>query len=982
MSFAHVISKKSIFSKPSYKVILVGLIFITFILCWLGIVVFQRFSIQTELGVQNQFQNVALIKKEQLESFIRERFGDSEILSLRRAIWQSLEAKSNRIISSELRKQLDNTLLETKSAYGYRRIVVLDTSLRPRNEDSKGELAPIVRTTLKSIFITGKPQLVDIYLSNDGQAMFGVAHPVFSKGNPNLGIIGAVYLEMTVEESLYPIISKWANQGPTAEAILARRENNDVVYLTPLLKEPDAGALRVRRSLQNTELSAAMVLNSNQQIPLSGEDYHGAHVLGASIPIKFSNWYLIVKADQMEALKPIRLFGLALLSVMSLLLTFLLIGARLIWRIQKLSYADAEKQLSSRYRAATQASMDAYVAFDNAGKIIDVNDAMVKLTGFSRDELLSRSIRDINSALSTDEIAQEINKIRLNRGSRLKSKWRGKNGALLDVDISSVYLPDSGFETFHSYVRDIGPEIQARHRIEHLNNLYLFLSHANAAIFNAHNADQIFQAVSEGALRDGKFILSWVGILDEEAALVNPMFAYGDAAEYVKKITITIDPSLSTSRGPTRRCMVENKAIYTNDFQNDEMTFPWHDIGERFNINSSVAIPINVDGKAIAALTFYSSEKEYFDHEFLGVLEEVARNVSLALKAISAKQQSEMAEIAQAVSEIRFQQIFEASPIPMQIFSRAARKITAINRAYQNAFGYQLSDIEDEETWFEKAYPDLQLKEQMKYLWEFDLQRIEGIEPRDAVISREIALRCNNGDERIVRGYMSAAGDNIIVQWQDLTEKIHNEAKISKYVKRLEETMEGTLRAVAKMVDIRDPYTAGHEMCVGVIAADIAREMGWSEEQCNNLRLIGLVHDIGKIGVPAELLSKPTRLTPLEYEMIQEHAEKGYEILKDVEFPLPIAEIIREHHERMDGSGYPHGLKGQQILPEARILAVADVLESMASHRPYRPALGIDVAIREIEGHRGTWFDTSVVDALLRLVRERDYQLPDCRNHH
>lgn len=177
-------------------------------------------------------------------------------------------------------------------------------------------------------------------------------------------------------------------------------------------------------------------------------------------------------------------------------------------------------------------------------------------------------------------------------------------------------------------------------------------------------------------------------------------------------------------------------------------------------------------------------------------------------------------------------------------------------------------------------------------------------------------------------------------------------------------------------MEAHDPYTAGHEFRVGLIAADIAREMGWGEEKCNTLNLIGLVHDIGKMSIPSEILSKPGVLSAIEFQLVKTHAEHGYEILKDVEFPLPIAEIIREHHERMDGSGYPRGLKGEGIRLEARILAVADVLEAMASHRPYRASLGIDAAISEIETHRGDQFDPDVVDALLRLFREKSYQLP------
>ncbi|HKB59799.1 MAG TPA: HD domain-containing phosphohydrolase [Gallionellaceae bacterium] len=216
----------------------------------------------------------------------------------------------------------------------------------------------------------------------------------------------------------------------------------------------------------------------------------------------------------------------------------------------------------------------------------------------------------------------------------------------------------------------------------------------------------------------------------------------------------------------------------------------------------------------------------------------------------------------------------------------------------------------------------------------------------------------------------------VFVLAADITERRRSEEQLADYVRQLEKAMEGTLLAVSNMVEHRDPYTAGHERRVGIIAADIAREMGWAERKCKELEMIGLVHDIGKIAVPVEILTKPGRLTAVEYDLVKEHAERGYQILKDVQFPLPIADIIRQHHERIDGSGYPQGLKGEEILPEARILAVADVVESMASFRPYRPALGVETALVEIESHRGTRYDTAVADALLKMIREKGYRLP------
>lgn len=215
-----------------------------------------------------------------------------------------------------------------------------------------------------------------------------------------------------------------------------------------------------------------------------------------------------------------------------------------------------------------------------------------------------------------------------------------------------------------------------------------------------------------------------------------------------------------------------------------------------------------------------------------------------------------------------------------------------------------------------------------------------------------------------------------IVMAQDITEQKQAQDQIAHQLEHMETIMYGTLQAVSTMVELRDPYTAGHERRVGLIASAIAKEMGWDEKRCLQMEEIGLVHDIGKIAIPSEILTKPSRLTYLEMEMMKGHAQAGYDILKDIPFNIPIAEIIGQHHERMDGTGYPKGLKGDEIHPEARILTVADVIESMASHRPYRAALGIDVALSEILRGRGTIYDPEVCDAAVRLIKEKGYVLP------
>jgi PAS domain S-box-containing protein len=198
---------------------------------------------------------------------------------------------------------------------------------------------------------------------------------------------------------------------------------------------------------------------------------------------------------------------------------------------------------------------------------------------------------------------------------------------------------------------------------------------------------------------------------------------------------------------------------------------------------------------------------------------------------------------------------------------------------------------------------------------------------------------------------------------------------------QLRRTFEGTIHVLVSAIEMRDPYTAGHQRRVTQLVCAIAKEMGLSDERIEGLRMAGLIHDIGKISVPAEVLSKPGPLSDLEYGLIQAHTQVGYDVLNGtIEFPWPVAQIVLQHHERMDGSGYPQGLSGEEILLEARILAVADVVEAMASHRPYRSALGIEKALEEISQNRGILYDPEVVDACLKLFTEKGFRFEDERS--
>lgn len=249
---------------------------------------------------------------------------------------------------------------------------------------------------------------------------------------------------------------------------------------------------------------------------------------------------------------------------------------------------------------------------------------------------------------------------------------------------------------------------------------------------------------------------------------------------------------------------------------------------------------------------------------------------------------------------------------------------------------------------------------------------------REVPSSYEFRIISKDGEERVVEAnsiYIGKDGNSKEIGiLRDITERKQAEEERKKSFERLRRALEQTVSALASAVEMRDPYTAGHQKRVTELACAIAEEMGLSKDQIEGLHMAGIIHDVGKMIVPGEILSKPGRLTEIDFSMIKTHPKVGYDILKTVEFPYPVAQIVLQHHERMDGSGYPAGLKGKEILLEARILAVADVIEAISSHRPYRAPLGINKALKEISKNKGILYDPEAVDACLKLLKEKGFK--------
>jgi PAS domain S-box-containing protein len=328
-------------------------------------------------------------------------------------------------------------------------------------------------------------------------------------------------------------------------------------------------------------------------------------------------------------------------------------------------------------------------------------------------------------------------------------------------------------------------------------------------------------------------------------------------------------------------------------------------------------------------------------------------------------------------SEEKYRLLAENSADIVWILDFKKQKFTYFNPSVESIRGY--TPEEAMELPLDKTLTSDSYKRAMDILKEALAGAPRGLNDPKRIPAFEFQEFCKDGSlidtETRMRFILNERGKPVGVQGitRDVTERKRAEQSLLKTTERLRRSLAGTVQAISAAVEVKDPYTSGHQKRTADLARAIAVEMGFSADRTEFVRIATTIHDIGKIAVPAEILSKPTKLREIEFGLIRVHPQAGYDILKDIEFPWPVADVILQHHERMDGSGYPQGLKGEDILLEARIVSVADVMEAIASHRPYRAALGIDVALAEISQHRGILYDPEVTDACLKLFYEKGY---------
>jgi PAS domain S-box-containing protein len=383
-------------------------------------------------------------------------------------------------------------------------------------------------------------------------------------------------------------------------------------------------------------------------------------------------------------------------------------------------------------------------------------------------------------------------------------------------------------------------------------------------------------------------------------------------------------------------------------------------LATEYRDTAGIAAPLRHEGRTYGVLIAALSAELAADAEEISLFAEAAGDLAFALHGIVVEQARQQAGKAVRDSEARYRALFQGTADGILIADLESRMFRYANPAVCRLLGYSEAELQT------MGVADIHPKADLPaVLAEFEAQA-----RGDKALAA--GLPCLRKDGTIIYTDVSATAMSLDGEactagfFRDITERKRAQEALSR-------SLEATLSALGHAAEMRDPYTAGHQRRVTALATALARKLGLPDDACDTLRIAGLLHDVGKLGIPAEILSKPSQLSAIELALIRQHPHIAYDLLTDIPFPGPVAEIVLQHHERLDGSGYPHALVGGQILREARILAVADVVEAMASHRPYRPALGIDAALTEIRAGRETRYDQQVADACVALFESGEF---------
>ena len=553
-----------------------------------------------------------------------------------------------------------------------------------------------------------------------------------------------------------------------------------------------------------------------------------------------------------------------------------------------------------------------------------------------------------------------------------------KNGAEKWVSLTGNPIRYEDKPTALISVTDITERKRADEELIRVNRALRMLSDTNQALIRIADEMTLLNEVCRITVEVGGYRMAWIGLAqNDEAKTVRPVAHAGFESGYVESANLTWADN-ERGRGPGGIAIRTGQPCINRNIPLDPAFAPWREAAIQHGYKSNIALPLISEGQTFGVLEIYSVNTDAFDAKEVEILKEMAGDLAFGINALRTRVKRKQTEVALSESEERYRLIAENTADTIAVFDLNLNP-TYVSPSILKLGGYTVQEAMTK-TLNQILTPDSLQKASKIFADQMALESSPTADPARTVLM-ELEQYCKDGSSIWVELAASFLRDNnfkpkgILTITRDITERKKAEAKLKLTLDSLRRAVGTTIQVLVSAVESRDTYTSGHQSRSADLACVIATEIGLDQDKIEGIHMAGIIHDIGKLSIPAEILSKPTKLTELQFSLIKQHSRSGYEMLKNVESPWPLAEIVYQHHERLDGSGYPRNLKGDEILIEARIMAVADVVEAMASHRPYRPTLGIEAALEEIEKNKGILYDKTVADACLKLFREKGYQL-------
>jgi PAS domain S-box-containing protein/putative nucleotidyltransferase with HDIG domain len=520
-------------------------------------------------------------------------------------------------------------------------------------------------------------------------------------------------------------------------------------------------------------------------------------------------------------------------------------------------------------------------------------------------------------------------------------------------------------------VQDVTAARHAELELRRLNRALRTLSRGNETLVRADNERDLLRDICTILVDVGGYRLAWVGYAEQDAErTITPVAHAGQEAEFLTAGTMCWADG-AAGRTPAGIAMRSGEPYIARDVTNETGLGAWRERALESGFASVIALPLRAEGGTLGALVIDAAEADAFDDAEVRLLRELADDLAFGVVTLRSRLLREKAEQELKRSERRYHELYDNAPAAYMSVRAQDGAIVQANAATVRLFGYSRDELLGMKV-FEFYAPGEDGLERARALF-------ERLRTGEQIRDQEVRMLRRDGQPVWVSLSVEPVRDtegNVIesrASLLNISARKRMEEEKTRIGQQLQKALVQTIEAIALTIEKRDPYTAGHQTRVAQLAVAIGEELGLDAHRLQGVRLGAQIHDIGKIYVPAEFLNRPGQLTEPEFDIIRSHPLMGYDIVEGIEFPWPVAQMVVQHHERLDGSGYPHNLKGEEISLEARIIAVADVVEAMASHRPYRAALPLDKALAEIESGMGVRYDTLAADACLRLFRENRF---------